>query len=348
MKTAPVRCPVAPGARILVTGGAGFIGSNYVHHMLHQRAGVAAPCCPDEAHYTGRPDDVRILNVDKLTYAGDPANLRGVDGDRRYQALKADVTDAAAMEKAVRDFQPDVLVHFAAESHVDRSIEAGDVFVRTNVLGTQVLLDAARRHDVGQFLHVSTDEVYGSRATGSFREGDPFHTSSPYSASKAGADLLVQAHHATYGLRATITRCTNNYGPRQHPEKLLPKMIALASRDEALPIYGSGLQVRDWLYVKDHCAAIEAVLALRDWGGVYNVAARDERTNLDVVRRVLQALGKPESLVRHVQDRPGHDWRYSLDDGKLRGKGWAPRVQFEEGLGHALAWARGQGAKVRA
>jgi dTDP-glucose 4,6-dehydratase len=330
--------------RVLVTGGAGFIGSNYVHHVLHGRGGAPAACCPDHARYpTGAADpDLRLLNVDKLTYAGDPANLRGVDRHPGYRHAKVDICDAAAVEEAFRTFEPDAVVHFAAESHVDRSIEAGDVFVKTNVLGTQTLLDAARRHDVGQFLHVSTDEVYGSRETGSFKETDGFHTASPYSASKAGSDLLVLAHHATYGLHATITRCTNNYGPRQHPEKLLPKVLTLAMQDKPLPIYGTGMNVRDWLYVKDHCAAIDTVLGLKDWGGIYNIGARDEKANLEVVRTVLKRLGKPESLITFVKDRPGHDWRYSLDDSKLRAKGWAPRTRFEEGLSDTIAWLRGK------
>ncbi|MFA5945093.1 MAG: dTDP-glucose 4,6-dehydratase, partial [Candidatus Thermoplasmatota archaeon] len=320
--------------RLLVTGGSGFIGSNYVHHVLHSRLGAPARCCPDHAQYgEGQSDlNLELLNVDKMTYAGNPTNLKGIDHLPSYRHAKVDITDGAAIERTFKEFKPDVVVHFAAESHVDRSIEAGDVFVKTNVLGTQVLLDAVRRHDVGQFLHVSTDEVYGSRETGSFKETDPFHTASPYSASKAGSDLLVMAHHTTYGLRTTITRCTNNYGPRQHPEKLLPKIVALALQDKPLPIYGNGMNVRDWLYVKDHCAAIERVLALQDWGGIYNVGARDEKTNLDVVRTVLRRLGKPESLITHVKDRPGHDFRYSLDDSKLRGKGWQPRMPFEQGL----------------
>ena len=332
--------------RILVTGGSGFIGSNHIHHLLHARAGAPAACCPDEARYAQPHDlpDLRVLNMDKLTYAGDPANLKGVDGHRGYRHAKVDICDAAGVDAAFKEFQPDAVVHFAAESHVDRSIEAGDVFVRSNVLGTQTLLDAARRHDTGQFLHVSTDEVYGSRATGSFTEADGFHTASPYSASKAGSDLLVLAHHATYGLRATITRCTNNYGPRQHPEKLLPKVITLARKDQPLPIYGTGMNVRDWLYVKDHCAAIGRVLALKDWGGVYNIGASDEKTNLEVVHAVLARLGKPESLITFVKDRPGHDWRYSLDSTKLRAKGWAPRTRFSEGLSDTIAWLRGSPA----
>jgi dTDP-glucose 4,6-dehydratase len=326
--------------RVLVTGGCGFIGSNYVHHVLHARGAAPAGCCPDHARYAAlaAPDpDLRLLNVDKLTYAADPSNLDGVAHHKAYRHAKVDIADAAAVERAFKEFQPDVVVHFAAESHVDRSIEAGDVFVKTNVLGTQTLLDASRRHDVGQFLHVSTDEVYGSRPAGSFKETDGLHTASPYSASKAGSDLLVLAHHTTYGLKATITRCTNNYGPRQHPEKLLPKVITLARQDKPLPIYGTGMNVRDWLYVKDHCAAIDVVLGLKDWGGIYNVGARDEKPNLEVVKTVLKRLGKPESLITFVQDRPGHDWRYSLDDSKLRSKGWAPRMGFEEGLGHTLA-----------
>lgn len=327
--------------RILVTGGHGFIGSNYVHHLLHSRAGVPSACCPDQATYgteAATEPDLRILNVDRMTYAANPANLAGVDQHKGYAHAKADIADVVAMDKAFKEFQPEAVVHFAAESHVDRSIESGDVFVRTNVLGTQTLLDAARRHDVEQFLHVSTDEVYGSRSSGSFKETDPFHTASPYSASKAGSDLLVLAHHTTYGLKAAITRCTNNYGPRQHPEKLLPKVVTLARQDKPLPIYGTGLNVRDWLYVKDHCAAIEVVRGLRDAGTVYNVGARDEKTNLAVVRTVLKRLGKPESLITYVKDRPGHDWRYSLDDSKLRSQGWAPRMPFEDGLGHTLAW----------
>jgi dTDP-glucose 4,6-dehydratase len=332
--------------RLLVTGGAGFIGSTYVHHVLHGRAGVPAGCCPDQARYLGgeADADLRVLNVDKMTYAADPANLRGVDGHKAYRHAKVDITDAPAVERTFKEFQPDAVVHFAAESHVDRSIQAGDVFVKTNVLGTQTLLDAARRHDVGQFLHVSTDEVYGSRPTGSFKETDPLHTASPYSASKAGSDLLVLAHHTTYGLKATVTRCTNNYGPRQHPEKLLPKVVTLALQDKPLPIYGTGMNVRDWLYVKDHCAALEVVLRLKDWGAVYNVGARDEKPNLEVVKAVLQRLGKPESLITFVKDRPGHDWRYSLDDSKLRSKGWAPRTAFGEGLSDTIAWLRGRQA----
>ncbi len=332
--------------RILVTGGSGFIGSNHIHHLFHARAGVPAPCCLDQTRYPAPGDlpDLRVLNLDKMTYAADPRNTRGVDHLPGYRHAKVDICDAEAVDRAFREFQPEQVVHFAAESHVDRSIEAGDVFVRTNVLGTQTLLDAARRHDVPAFLHVSTDEVYGSRETGSFTEADGFRAASPYSASKAGSDLLVLAHHRTYGLPAAITRCTNNYGPRQHAEKLLPKAITLARADRPIPIYGTGRNVRDWLYVKDHCAAIDQVLGLKDWGGIYNIGGRDEKTNLDMVRMVLQQLGKPESLITYVKDRPGHDWRYSLDDSKLRAKGWAPRTRFHEGLEDTLRWTQGASA----
>jgi dTDP-glucose 4,6-dehydratase len=299
---------------LLVTGGSGFIGSNFIHHVLQ-----------------GDPS-ANVLNVDAMTYAADPANLAGVDQAPGYAFAKADICDAERMDALVAGFTPDAIVHFAAESHVDRSIEAGDVFVRTNVLGTQVLLDVARRRDVPRFLHVSTDEVYGSRETGSFTELDGFHAASPYSASKAASDLLVLAHHRTYGLPVQITRCTNNYGPRQNPEKLLPKIITLARAGRPLPIYGDGLNVRDWLYVVDHCTAILAVMERGRAGEVYNVAARDERTNLEVARYVLKSLEKPESLITFVPDRPAHDRRYSLDDSKLRALGWAPRVPFEVGL----------------
>ncbi|MHB8603780.1 MAG: dTDP-glucose 4,6-dehydratase [Thermoplasmatota archaeon] len=320
--------------RVLVTGGSGFIGSNFIHHLFHARGGAPAACCPDEARYLSqvRREELHVLNVDKLTYAGDPRHLHGVDRLPGYRFSQTDICDIAAIDALVTDFRPDAIVHFAAESHVDRSIEAGDVFVRTNVLGTQVLLDVVRRRDVPQFLHVSTDEVYGSIDEGSFSESDPLHPSSPYAASKASSDLLVLAHHHTYGLRTAITRCTNNYGPRQNPEKLLPKVIGLARENKPLPIYGDGMNVRDWLYVKDHCAAILRVLDEKKWGEIYNVAAQDERPNLEVVQRVLKTLGKPESLITFVKDRLGHDWRYSLDDRKLRGLGWAPKTSFETGL----------------
>lgn len=329
--------------RLLVTGGAGFIGSNHIHHVLHAHAGVEAGCCPDQSRYPAEPEpqEIQILNVDALTYAANMGHLQGVEDSGRYRFHRGDICDTADMERVVRGFEPDAIVHFAAESHVDRSVDAGDVFVRTNVLGTQSLLDVARRCDVPAFLHVSTDEVYGSIEDGSFVEGDPYHPGSPYAASKAGSDMLVLAHHNTYGTPATITRCTNNYGPRQHPEKLLPKMVLRARRDLRLPVYGTGHNVRDWLYVKDHCTAIHHVLGLSAWGQVYNVAGRDERANLDVVHTVLDQLGKPRDLVELVPDRPGHDWRYSLDDSKLRASGWTPRTTFGQGLADTFRWLEG-------
>lgn len=328
--------------RILVTGGAGFIGANFVHHLLHTHGGVRAVCCPDHERYETNEHDagVRVLNVDKLTYAGEKRNLRGVEHAKAYTFMQADICDATAMSRLVGDYKPDAIVHFAAESHVDRSIEAGEVFVRTNVLGTQVLLDAARRHDVSRFVHVSTDEVYGSIEHGSYKEGDRLDPSSPYAASKAASDLLVLAHRRTYGSPVLITRCTNNYGPRQHVEKLLPKVITLASEEKPIPIYGTGRNVRDWLYVKDHCAAVDLVMREGSPGEVYNIGADDERENLDVVNKVIRRLNKPTSLIEMVKDRPGHDWRYSLDSSKLRAMGWKPRTPFEAGLNDTLAWMR--------
>lgn len=308
--------------RILVTGGCGFIGSNFLHYLLG-----------------GELDSpVKVLNVDCMTYAADPRNVKGIDDHPGYSFSKTDICDQAAIEAVMKDFQPEAIVHFAAESHVDRSIEGGDVFVQTNVLGTQILLDAARRQDVPAFLHVSTDEVYGSIREGSFKEGDPYHPASPYAASKAGSDMLALAHHNTYGLPVTITRCTNNYGPRQHPEKLLPKIITKALKDEKLPIYGNGMNVRDWLYVEDHCRAVHHVLGLQRWGEVFNIAAGLEKPNLEVVKQVLGVLGKPESLIEFVPDRLGHDWRYSLDDSKLRSTGWQPTISFEDGLAKTVSW----------
>lgn len=309
-------------ARILVTGGAGFIGSNFVERAL--------------THFPS----ATLLNVDALTYAGDLRNLAGVTHDPRYRFLQADICDPGAMQKAFADLRPDVVVHFAAESHVDRSIEGGSVFVQTNVLGTQVILDAARLTDVGRFIHVSTDEVYGSVPSGASREDSPLLPSSPYSASKAASDLLALSHAHTYGLDVVVTRCTNNYGPRQHPEKLIPKGIMNALRGEPIPIYGTGMNVRDWLYVDDHCAAIELLMTKGLRGHVYNIGGDDERTNLDVVRAILRATDQDETLLSYVKDRRGHDFRYHLDASKMRALGWAPRVKFEEGLVRTIQWYR--------
>ena len=306
----------------VVTGGAGFIGSNFVRLALAQSP------------------DLRIVTIDLLTYAGNLENLAGVPEDR-HTFVRADVTDAEAMARAI-PAGADAVINFAAETHVDRSILGPVAFARTNVVGTQVLLEAARSRGVKRFLQVSTDEVYGSLAPDApaFTEDHPLAPSSPYAASKAGADLLVLAAHRTYGQDVVITRCSNNYGPYQFPEKLIPLMLSNALEDKPLPVYGDGRQVRDWIYTDDHSRAILAAAARGRPGRVYNIGARSERYNIDVVRGILRELGKPESLIRHVTDRPGHDRRYAVDCTKLRALGWAPRTSFDDGLAATVAWYR--------
>ncbi|MGO4500659.1 dTDP-glucose 4,6-dehydratase [Paenibacillus sp. 2RAB27] len=305
---------------LLVTGGMGFIGSNFIHYW--------------KKHH---PDDP-IINVDLLTYAGNRDNARLFDGQVSYQFVQSDIGDEALMMKLMQGI--DVVVHFAAESHVDRSIHDPGRFVRTNVVGTQILLEAARRGQVKKFIHISTDEVYGSLgAEGAFSEVTPLAPNSPYSASKAGSDLLVRAYYETYGFPAVITRCSNNYGPRQFPEKLIPLLITRALRNETLPLYGDGLNVRDWLYVDDHCSAIERVIEAGVPGEVYNVGGQNERTNLEVVQSILRQLGKPESFIQYVADRLGHDRRYAIDSSKIRRElGWTPAYSFEKGLQNTLEW----------
>jgi dTDP-glucose 4,6-dehydratase len=307
---------------ILVTGGCGFIGSNFVRYVLQA----------DKA--------VQIVNLDALTYAGNPENLADLTAEPRYRFLKGDITDRAHVEAALDEV--DSIVHFAAESHVDRSILDSGPFVRTNVLGTQVLLDVARAQNLRRFVHVSTDEVYGSLGpTGAFTEDTPLAPNSPYAASKAGSDLLVRAYAHTFGLPAVITRCSNNYGPYQFPEKLIPLFISNLSRDEAVPVYGDGQQVRDWLHVRDHCAAIWRVWQDGQPGQVYNIGGRCEKTNLELTHELLAALGKPASLIRYVKDRPGHDRRYAIDCSKIeRELGWRPTVSFVDGLRQTVAWYR--------
>ncbi|RRJ62193.1 dTDP-glucose 4,6-dehydratase [Paenibacillus oralis] len=307
--------------KLLVTGGAGFIGSNFVLYMLKQHP------------------EYQIVNIDALTYAGNLENLKSVEGNPNHTFVKADITDAKAMDQLIGQ-GVDVIVNFAAESHVDRSILEPDVFVRTNVLGTQVLLDAAKKHSVKKFVQVSTDEVYGTLGeTGLFTEETPLAPNSPYSASKAGGDLLVRAYHETFGLSVNITRCSNNYGPYQFPEKLIPLMISKALANEALPVYGDGLNIRDWLYVEDHCSAIDLVIHQGQNGEVYNIGGNNERTNLHIVRTILEQLGKPESLIKHVQDRPGHDRRYGIDPTKTTQElGWKPRYSFETGIQETIRW----------
>ncbi|MCV4235536.1 dTDP-glucose 4,6-dehydratase [Virgibacillus sp. LDC1] len=308
--------------KLLVTGGAGFIGSNFVIYMLQQYP------------------TYEIINMDALTYAGNLENLKSVENNANYTFVKADIANKEAVEQIFEQHQIEVVVNFAAESHVDRSILEPEVFVNTNVLGTQVLLDAAKKHNVTKFVQVSTDEVYGSLGeTGLFTEETPLAPNSPYSASKAGGDLLVRAYHETFGLPVNITRCSNNYGPFQFPEKLIPLMISRALNDEALPVYGDGLNIRDWLYVEDHCSAIDLVIHKGVNGEVYNIGGNNERTNVHIVQKILQELGKPESLISYVDDRPGHDRRYGIDPTKIMNElGWKPKHNFETGIKETIQW----------
>ena len=311
--------------KILVTGGAGFIGSNFVFYFLQEH-----------------PQDT-ILCVDALTYAGNLETLAPVMDDPRFHFVKVDIADRAAIYALFESEKPDVVVNFAAESHVDRSIENPAVFLQTNVMGTQVLLDACRKYGVQRYHQVSTDEVYGDlpldRPDLFFTEQTPLHTSSPYSASKASADLLCNAYSRTYGLPITISRCSNNYGPYQFPEKLIPLMIANALADKPLPVYGEGLNVRDWLYVEDHCRAIDLILCKGKPGQVYNIGGHNEKRNIDIVKSILSILGKPESLITHVTDRKGHDMRYAIDPTFIHQElGWLPQTKFESGIRKTVQW----------
>ncbi len=307
---------------VLVTGGCGFIGSNFVRYLL-------------EAHA-----DWVIVNLDKLTYAGNPENLEDIATDPRYRFVKGDICDRTVVESAMKEHKVRIVVNFAAESHVDRSITGPSIFVETNVSGTSVLLEAAKEAGVERFIQVSTDEVYGSLGQeGKFTETSPLHPNSPYAASKAAADLLALAYHHTYGMPVIVTRCSNNYGPYQFPEKLLPLMIANAVDGKPLPVYGDGLNVRDWLFVRDHCMAIDTVIGRGTAGELYNIGGNNEWKNIDIVRLLLRLLGKPESLIRFVKDRPGHDRRYAIDASRIRKElGWEPSVTFEEGLARTVEW----------
>ena len=310
--------------RLLVTGGCGFIGSNFIRHVLE--------------HY----GTAMISNVDALTYAGNLANLAGVAEQygERYEFYKADIANRDQIDALMTKHQFFAVINFAAESHVDRSIDAPDNFIHANIVGTATMLDCARRHGIRRFVQISTDEVYGSLGPeGKFSEVSPLQPSSPYSASKAGADLLALAHHHTFGQEVVITRCSNNYGPYQFPEKLIPLMIVNALRDKPLPVYGDGLNVRDWIHVEDHCAAIVAVLLEGKAGEVYNVGSDGEMRNIDVVKMILEALGKPESLIQYVPDRLGHDRRYAIDSGKMHTQlGWKARHRHEEGIRETVQW----------
>ena len=325
---------------VLVTGGAGFIGSNFIQYILENR------------------QDIKLLvNLDLLTYAGNLENLRAVEHNPRYCFIQGDIRNRSLVEELFQKYNFDTVVHFAAESHVDRSILEPEIFLTTNVVGTQTLLDAAKNHwkldpkdkysrdyrPEVKFLQISTDEVYGALGkTGMFTETTPLSPNSPYSASKASADLIVRAYHETYGLPVNITRCSNNYGPYQFPEKLIPLMINNALEDKPLPVYGDGMQIRDWLHVKDHCSAISEVLKKGRIGEIYNVGGNNERTNLEIVRLVLQTLGKPESLISYVQDRPGHDRRYAIDNTKITSQlGWSPAYTFEQGMIETIQWYLG-------
>ncbi|MEN0664372.1 dTDP-glucose 4,6-dehydratase [Caldifermentibacillus hisashii] len=308
--------------KVLVTGGAGFIGSNFVRYMVKKYP------------------EYQIVNLDLLTYAGNLENLKEIENKPNYKFVKGDIADHEFINGFFAEEKFDYVINFAAESHVDRSITEPGIFVRTNVQGTQVLLDAAKNIGVKKYLQVSTDEVYGTLGeTGYFTEETPLAPNSPYSASKAGADLLVRAYHETYGMPVNITRCSNNYGPFHFPEKLIPLMIINALHDKDLPVYGDGLNVRDWLYVEDHCEAIDTVLHKGVVGEVYNIGGNNEHTNIEIVKTILKHLGKPESLIKFVKDRPGHDRRYAIDATKIRTElGWEPKHTFESGIKETIDW----------
>ena len=306
--------------RILVTGGAGFIGSNYCRFVLREHL-------EDE-----------VVNFDKLTYAGNLENLTDLVDDPRYSFVQGDICEEEAVEGAIGSV--DAVVNFAAETHVDRSIQHAGAFVDTDIKGLYVLLEAARKHGIGRFVHVSTDEVYGSIESGSFKEEDALSPSSPYSASKAGGELMAKAYERTFGYKILITRGSNTYGPYQYPEKVVPLFATNALDDIELPLYGDGMNVRDWLYVDDHCAGIDVMLREGVLGEAYNVGADQERTNLELTRQILRLVGKGEELIKYVKDRPGHDRRYSIDSSKLRTLGWQPQVGFEDGMARTVAWYR--------
>ena len=329
---------------IIVTGGAGFIGANFIYLQLEEH-----------------PED-RIICLDKLTYAGNLSTLEKAMKNPNFRFVKADISDKESVERLFEEEKPDIIVNFAAESHVDRSIEDPGLFIKTNIMGTQVLMDACRKYGIKRYHQVSTDEVYGDlpldRPDLFFTEETPIHTSSPYSSSKAGADLLVLSYYRTFGLPVSITRCSNNYGPFHFPEKLIPLMISRALDDESLPVYGKGENIRDWLFVKDHCKAIDLVMRKGRVGEVYNIGGHNEKTNLEVVKIILKELGKPESLITYVTDRPGHDMRYAIDPTKIETElgwkpnynyaidptkihselGWLPETKFEDGIKKTIQW----------
>ncbi|MFC7394682.1 dTDP-glucose 4,6-dehydratase [Scopulibacillus cellulosilyticus] len=306
----------------LITGGAGFIGSHFVRYMVKKYP------------------DCRIFNLDLLTYAGNLDNLKEIEGKANYTFIRGDIRDGRLVHALIKKHEIDVIVNFAAESHVDKSIQKPDIFVESNVLGTQVLLQTAKENDIKKFIQISTDEVYGSlEKEGYFTEETPLSPNSPYSASKAGADLLVMSYYKTFGLNVNITRCSNNYGPYQFPEKLIPLMIINALEDRALPVYGDGENIRDWLHVLDHCSAIDLVIRCGRPGEIYNIGGHNEKTNLEVVETILEILGKPKELISFVDDRLGHDRRYAIDPAKIQKElGWKPKYTFDKGLKDTIDW----------
>ncbi len=304
----------------LVTGGAGFIGSNYIHYLFEKY------------------DDIVIVNLDKLTYAGNPENLRDLKDNPDYVFIKGDICDSKIVNQIFEKYKPDYLVNFAAESHVDRSIGNPEDFIRTDMYGVYVLLETSKEFRIERFIQISTDEVYGSIDKGSFTEESPLMPSNPYSASKSGGDRLAYSYFATYGLPVIITRASNNYGPYQYPEKLIPLFVTNALEDKQLPLYGDGKNIRDWLYVQDHCKAIEYVLKNGKVGEVYNIAGGSEQENIEITKLILNILGKPKDLIRYVQDRLGHDRRYSLNAGKLYELGWKQAYKFEDALRYTVQW----------
>ena len=306
--------------KILVTGGSGFIGSNFIRYMLNEH-----------------PDDA-IINLDKLTYAGNPDNLIDIENNPNYSFVRGDICDRNLVDRLMQEQQISQVIHFAAETHVDRSIMDGSAFVRTNLLGTHTLLDSALCRGIDRFIHISTDEVYGSTIEGSFKETDVLNPSSPYSSSKAGSDLLARSYYVTHDLPVIITRCTNNFGPYQYPEKLIPLFITNLLEDEKVPVYGTGQNVRDWIYVLDHCRAIDFILRHGGVGEIYNIGGGAERTNLEITENILEILGKDDSMIEHVKDRPGHDFRYSLDCSKLKDVGWVPKYNFGDALEKTIGW----------
>ncbi|MCC7558251.1 MAG: dTDP-glucose 4,6-dehydratase [Methanobacteriaceae archaeon] len=306
--------------KILITGGAGFIGSNFLRYMINKY------------------QNYEITNLDALTYCGNLENLREIEDSLNYTFIKGDITNKELVNQITKNM--DYIINFAAETHVDRSINDPSIFIKSNIMGTQVLLESAKENDVKKFLQISTDEVYGTLGkNGYFQEDTPLSPNSPYSASKAGADLMVRAYHKTYKLPVNITRCSNNYGPYQYPEKLIPLMIYNALDDKELPVYGDGLNVRDWLHVYDHCTAIDLVLHKGRDGEIYNIGGNNEKKNIEIVKLILENLNKPESLIKYVEDRPGHDRRYAIDSTKIRKElGWKPKYTFEKGIVETIKW----------